>query len=122
MDSKNLSAKDKWHKCANCLYLMLPEEVANDIIEIVNDLLEEENPHKERGYQEKGDKKEMFHVHTWKEVKREFTPPTHNSRSLTIEQASSTNDCDKFLFGFTTIELKCSYCNELEHRTVIGRI
>lgn len=55
--------------------------------------------------------------HNFVEVARRFTPPNDN-----IANAKNLNAkaFDYFMYGFTTIEDKCEYCNASVFDTVTG--
>lgn len=59
------------------------------------------------------------HQHKWSEVSRTVTP--HPPRPTNAENLSREQFND-LIFGFTTIELRCSECGDLKHIKVSGNV
>lgn len=62
----------------------------------------------------------LFHLHKWVEVSRTFTPSPlvegYHAKGL------SSDELERALYGFTTIELRCAKCGDLKHVRVIGDV
>lgn len=61
----------------------------------------------------------LFHRHHWTEVSRTFTSPVEGNfgrargpRAIAIIERATQ--------GFTCVELRCSGCGDIRHRTVLG--
>jgi hypothetical protein len=57
-----------------------------------------------------------IHLHKWNEVSRTFN---YNKGGTTAKGSQDT--VQKFLHGFTVIELKCETCGDLKHIEVLGK-
>ena len=59
----------------------------------------------------------MIHRCHWEEIERVHAPPS--TRAVEVQQIS-IGQLDRFVFGVTTIILRCSKCGKLKMFTVLG--
>lgn len=59
------------------------------------------------------------HECSWIEVGRNYNAGGPPGAKMT---GGNTESRDRFMYGFTVIELQCLGCKSLDHHTVIGKI
>lgn len=58
----------------------------------------------------------MCHSHDWFEVKRVYCPPKTGAEGSGLSEELAKG----ILWGLTSIELRCMYCNDVENRILVG--
>jgi hypothetical protein len=64
----------------------------------------------------------LFHRHNWAEVSRTYTPGPGTDN---LEKVSGTEGFKLYrelTFGITNVELRCTTCGDVSHRTTIGEV
>jgi hypothetical protein len=59
-----------------------------------------------------------MHTHSWIEIRRTYTPLP--DRKFTVKFASE-DLLQRFFFGLTVVELKCSGCGDIRFRETNGK-
>lgn len=63
----------------------------------------------------------MRHRHQWTEVARTYTPGVESCDGFRARGPDAVRSMQAMVLGLTVIELRCSDCGDLTHRSVAGR-
>jgi len=61
----------------------------------------------------------MFHRHSWEEVGRSFSPSPGVGK---ISNVHNSDILERFIYGFTNIEMQCSSCGDKKVVTAVGDV